>query len=196
MHTTKSIITMDSETWIGSTVIDGDDNKLGTIEAIYFDEQTGEAQWMAVKTGLFGNKHHFVPLAGAAPVDEVVRTPYDKRQVDDVPKIDPDEDLRDDQVVELYRYYGLSYDAPAAGDRDILERDHDVVEPDRDIVDRDLAEPGVVPPAAAPGTQAQDDMLVATGHAPEAGVTEPVARTQAEEDTLIATGRSEPYRAA
>ena len=47
-----SINTMDSESWIGSTLVDNDDRKLGTIEAIYFDEQTGQSQWMAIKTCL------------------------------------------------------------------------------------------------------------------------------------------------
>lgn len=43
-----SIDTMDCETWIDSTLIDRDDRKVGTIEAIYFDEDSGQPQWMAV----------------------------------------------------------------------------------------------------------------------------------------------------
>ncbi len=112
--------TDDSESWIGRTLIDTDDDKLGTIEAIYFDEQTGRPQWIAVKTGLFGMKHNFVPHADAMPDGDLVRTPYDKGLVDDAPKVDPDEDLADDQVAELYRYYGLPYEAPAVGPDPVL----------------------------------------------------------------------------
>jgi len=135
-----TIDTMDSETWIGSTLIDSAEHKVGTIEAIYFDEDTGRAQWMAVKSGLLGTKHSFVPLTDAMAVDDAIQTPYDKSQIDDAPSVDPDEDLRDEQVLELYRHYGLPYEAPAAGDR--------VLGPDIDPVD---------------DTQPADDMRVATG---------------------------------
>ena len=140
-----SIDTMDSESWIGSTLIDRDDRKVGRIEAIYFDEQTGRPQWMAVKAGLLGKGHNFVPLADAVIVEDAIKTSYDKSQIDDAPKIDPDEDLREDQVVELYGYYGLSYDAAPAGEGEV-------------IVERE-----VVPPLTDPDTQADDDMLIATG---------------------------------
>jgi hypothetical protein len=164
---------IDCESWIGGTLIDREDRKVGRIEAIYFDEQTGRPQWMVVKAGLLGNRHDFVPLDGAAIDGDAVRTPFDKSQIDDAPKIDPDEDLREDQVIELYGYYGLAYDAPVAG-RDV-------------IVEREI----VLPPTDR-DTQAQDDMLVATGSEP---VLDPVVArpmTQAEEDMLVATGRTAP----
>lgn len=140
-----SAITMDSESWIGSTLIGNDDCKLGTIEAIYFDGESGRAQWMAVKSGLLGTKHSFVPLAGATPADDAVVTPYDKSQVDDAPKIAPDEDLADEQVVELYAYYDLPYDDDAPMDSDSA-----------------AAQPDVNLMATDPGTQSEHDMRVAT----------------------------------
>lgn len=140
-----SIDTTDSETWIGSTLIDRDEHKVGTIEAIYFDQETGGAQWMAVKSGLLGTKHSFVPLTDAVAGDDVVQTPYDKRQVDDAPKVDVDEDLRDDQVAELYGHYGLPYEPPVAVDG--------VVGPDVDPYD---------------SSQAAQDMRIATGRQYEA----------------------------
>ncbi len=138
-----SVITTDSESWIGSILIGNDDRKLGTIEAIYFDEETGRAQWMAVKNGVFHNKHSFVPLAGATPTDYAVMTPYDKSQVDDAPKIAPNEDLPDEQVAELYAYYGLDYDAP-------IDSDPASAQPDVNLM------------ATDPGTQSEHDMLMAT----------------------------------
>jgi len=173
-----STITTDSESWIGSTLIDRDDSKLGTVEAIYFDEQNGRPQWMAVKSGLLGHRHSFVPLAGAMVTGDAITTPYDKAQVADAPKVDTDEDLHDDEVVELYGHYGLSYEPGAtAGDDVTMERE-------------------IVPPAAAPGTQAEDDMLIATGHEPEVGPMPAHHETHAEQDMRIATGQAEPYRAA
>jgi hypothetical protein len=142
-----STITTDSESWIGTTLVDDDDCKLGTIEAIYFNEETGQPEWMAVKTGLFGTKHNFVPLADAMPTEDAIRTPYDKSQIDDAPKVDPDEDLREDQVLELYSYYGLPYDVPVDRDREIVERD---------VVDHD---PSLT--ATDSGAKADRDMHIA-----------------------------------
>ena len=46
-----------------SSAPDGD--KIGTIDDIYLDEQTGKPEWLAVRTGLFGSHVSFVPLAEA-----------------------------------------------------------------------------------------------------------------------------------
>ncbi len=51
-------------------MVDADGEKIGTIEDILLDRQTGEPAWAAVKTGLFGLKHsHFraAAVAGYAP---------------------------------------------------------------------------------------------------------------------------------
>jgi hypothetical protein len=111
-----SISTLDRESWIGSTLTDSENRRLGTIEEIYCDEQTGRPLWMVVKTGVFGTRRSFVPLAGAMPADDAIMTPCVKSQIDGAPKLDPTEDLPEDRVRELYRYYGLPYGAPVDGD--------------------------------------------------------------------------------
>jgi hypothetical protein len=173
-----SIDNMDCETWIGSTLMDRDDRKVGTIEAIYFDEDSGQPQWMAVKTGLFGNRHNFVPLAGAAIACDAITTQYDKAEIDGAPKIDADEDLREEAVIELHGYYGLPYAVAPAGDQEV-------------VVEREI-----ILPLTDPDTQAQDDMLIATGHGSLVATAPAEPMTQGEQDMLIATGRSAPpYRA-
>ena len=53
----------------GMTAVDRDGDKLGKIEDIYLDEETGKPEWIALKTGMFGGHRAFVPLADArAPV--------------------------------------------------------------------------------------------------------------------------------
>lgn len=107
-----SVMTMNAESWVGSVLDDLDGRRIGTIEAIYFDEQTSEPQWMVVKTGMFGTRHSFVPLDDARPMQDAIVTSHDKSEIDDAPKIALAEDLPDEQLHELYRYYGLPYDAP------------------------------------------------------------------------------------
>ncbi len=55
----------DVQTWRGMKMVDADGDKIGTIEDIFLDRQTGEPAWAAVKTGLFGRKETLVPIHDA-----------------------------------------------------------------------------------------------------------------------------------
>jgi hypothetical protein len=70
-------------TWQGRTLVDRDGSRIGTIDAIYLDDQTGQPEWALVNTGVFGTKSSFVPLAQATQTDNDVRVPYDKQLVKD-----------------------------------------------------------------------------------------------------------------
>jgi uncharacterized protein (TIGR02271 family) len=94
--------------WRGRTVVDSGGDKIGTLEEIYLDTDTGEPEWGTVNTGLFGMKQSFVPLAGSSPVRGDVSIPYTKDQVKDAPSIDPDGDLTPDEEERLYRHYGIA----------------------------------------------------------------------------------------
>jgi uncharacterized protein (TIGR02271 family) len=93
----------------GKTAVGNDGDKLGKIEDIYLDEQTGKPEWLALKTGMFGANLSFVPIAGASERGDDVAVPYDKAQVKDAPKMDPDGQLSQSEEAELYRHYGLEY---------------------------------------------------------------------------------------
>src|SRR3712207_9239402 len=80
----------DVATWRGSDLKSHDGDKLGRIEEIYLDTQTGEPEWALVTTGLFGTKQSFVPLGGMTREGDVATVPYDKATVKDAPKVDPD----------------------------------------------------------------------------------------------------------
>jgi uncharacterized protein (TIGR02271 family) len=108
-------------TWRGEELRGHDDEKLGTIEEIYLDEETGEPEWALVTTGMFGTKQSFVPLRDASRSGDGVSVPFDKATVKDAPKIDPDGRLSQREEAELYRHYGLQYgerdtDAPVGHD--------------------------------------------------------------------------------
>ena len=67
-------------TWEGRTMVDRDGDRIGRIDAIYLDDQTGQPEWALVNTGLFGTKSTFVPLAQAKPSGDTVQVPYDKQR--------------------------------------------------------------------------------------------------------------------
>ena len=95
--------------WRGAAVVDHDGEKIGTIDEIYADADTGKPEWLAVKTGLFGMKLSFVPIAEATETGGGVRVPYDNQQVKDAPAVESDHELSQDEEANLYRHYGLGY---------------------------------------------------------------------------------------
>jgi uncharacterized protein (TIGR02271 family) len=97
-------------TWEGRTMVDRDGNRIGPIDAIYLEDQTGEPEWALVNTGLFGTKSTFVPLAQATQTGEEIRIPYDKQLVKDAPRVDPDGPLSEAEERQVWRHYGLDYD--------------------------------------------------------------------------------------
>ena len=97
------------QSWQGRTMVDPAGDKLGTIDAIYLDDETGQPEWATVTSGLFSAKTAFVPLAQAQDIGDSVQVPYDKDQVKDAPSMEADGQLSQDDEAELYRHYGLDY---------------------------------------------------------------------------------------
>jgi uncharacterized protein (TIGR02271 family) len=95
--------------WRGRTIVDRNGDKLGKLDEIYLDQQTGQPEWALVNTGLFGTRSSFVPLTGAAPTGEDVAVNWDKSQIKDAPNIDPDGELSQQEEQALYAHYGLDY---------------------------------------------------------------------------------------
>jgi uncharacterized protein (TIGR02271 family) len=95
--------------WQGRTMVDPAGDKLGTIDAIYLDDETGQPEWATVTSGLFTAKAAFVPLAQAQDLGDSVQVPYDKQQVSDAPSPQADGSLSQDEEAALYRHYGLEY---------------------------------------------------------------------------------------
>jgi uncharacterized protein (TIGR02271 family) len=103
MHTDQAIA------WRSKTAVDSDGEKIGTVEEIYLDAETNQPEWLAVKTGLFGSKISFIPIAEATDAGDDVRVPYSKAQVKDSPHADPDGQLSQQEEAQLYQHYGLDY---------------------------------------------------------------------------------------
>jgi uncharacterized protein (TIGR02271 family) len=113
-------------------MVDPAGDKLGTIDAIYLDDETGQPEWATVTSGLFTATTTFVPLAQAQATGDSVQVPYDKQQVIDAPTMEADGSLSQDEEAALYRHYGLEYSqhrsdsglpAGTPDDRDTVGRD-------------------------------------------------------------------------
>jgi uncharacterized protein (TIGR02271 family) len=107
-RSTKTMIGTDTiSRVIGQDVYDESGEKIGSASEVYLDDETGQPEWVTVRTGLFGTKESFVPIRNADLTDDGVRVPVSKSQVKDAPKIDTDGHLSPQEEQELYRYYGL-----------------------------------------------------------------------------------------
>ncbi|HEV3376993.1 MAG TPA: PRC and DUF2382 domain-containing protein [Thermoleophilaceae bacterium] len=95
--------------WQGRTLKDRNGNKIGKIDSLYFDRESDRPEWALVHTGLFGTKSSFVPISGASPQGEDVVVQVDAQQVKDAPKMDPDQELSEQEEAELFRHYGVEY---------------------------------------------------------------------------------------
>jgi len=96
-------------TWRGKNLVDTSGSKIGTIEEIYEDTDTGQPEWALVHTGLFGTKSTFVPLRDASQQGDGVTVPYDKSLVKDAPGIEREGELSRDEEQRLYQHYNLDY---------------------------------------------------------------------------------------
>ncbi|WP_207454967.1 PRC-barrel domain-containing protein [Herbiconiux sp. SYSU D00978] len=107
------------------TVVDKDDDKIGTVGQVFVSRRDGHPTWATVKTGLFGNKESFVPLDSATYSDDVLHIAFDKAFVKHAPRIDTDGALSPEEEDELYRYYSVQDDdSDDSSDRND-DRDHD-----------------------------------------------------------------------
>ncbi|MQY06589.1 PRC and DUF2382 domain-containing protein [Actinomadura macrotermitis] len=96
-----------SDQLMNREVIGGDGGKLGTVKQVYLNDGTGAPEWVTVHTGWFGTRESFIPLAEATEAQGAIKVPYDKDKVKDAPKIDADAHLDQNEVMSLYRHYGL-----------------------------------------------------------------------------------------
>ncbi|MCT2362234.1 PRC and DUF2382 domain-containing protein [Kocuria marina] len=149
--------TFDVNAILSSTAYGSDGDKIGKVEQVFLDDNSGEPTFLTVNTGLFGAKENFVPVKGARQDGDRVVLPYTKDVIKDAPKVDADQHLSPAEEEELYRYYELNYNdgrtagtdrdrttaaagtagvAGTAADRDVADRDV----ADRDVADRDVAD--------------------------------------------------------
>jgi hypothetical protein len=93
----------------GATMVDREGAKIGTIEDVFLDRQSGRPAWAAVKTGLFGRKHTLVPITDAIlnPNGEV-QVAVDKGRVKDAPNVDPGQELTPEMERRMWEHYGMT----------------------------------------------------------------------------------------
>ncbi|TYB65341.1 DUF2382 domain-containing protein [Nonomuraea sp. PA05] len=88
-------------------VVGSDGQSIGKVGQIYLNDHSGEPEWVTVRTGFFGMKQTFVPLANSRRSGDEIRVPFDKEMIKGAPNIDVDDRLSLNEEADLYRYYGM-----------------------------------------------------------------------------------------
>ena len=104
--------------WIGRMLTDASGHKIGKIDDIYTDDDTGQPEWLAVSAGLRGPNPYFVPMRGATVSGRSVQVPFPKDQVKRASSSTADGTLSRLVKGRLYAHYGCSY----AEERNLLQR--------------------------------------------------------------------------
>lgn len=108
------------EQWIGRDAYDRSGDKIGKIDNVYLDTETGRPEWLAVNTGLFGMNTSLVPIEGSQTRDGGDLTlDVDKDTVKDAPHVGEGGELDQDEEQRLYRHYQID----ATGGRDAYMAD-------------------------------------------------------------------------
>lgn len=104
--------TYDPEQLQGRTIYSSENEKVGEIDEVYLDDQTGKLEWARIGVGLFGMKNILVPAGSLTEDGDGLRAPYSKEMIKDAPSVDGDY-ISPAQESELYRYYGLDSASPS-----------------------------------------------------------------------------------
>jgi hypothetical protein len=108
--------------WRGQDVLDTVGDKLGKLEEIYFDGETDEPTFAAVKSGTISKSLTLVPLARASVGRDYVRVDRAKGEFKKAPSFDTDAELSMDDEASTFRHYGLDYTPAGEGARRLAKR--------------------------------------------------------------------------
>ena len=97
---------------VGRTLLDASGDQIGTIKAVYADDQTAQPEWFAVGTRWFGDDVSFVPIHGTDMSGEDVRSLYSKEKVKHSPRVHAEGHLSAEDQRDLYEYYRVTDLAP------------------------------------------------------------------------------------
>lgn len=91
----------------GQDVVGVEGEKVGSVDDLYVDADSGQPEWVLVNRGLFGMAHSVVPLMGARRGgDGGLQVAFTKDAVTKAPDVDAGTDITVDDERRLYEHYG------------------------------------------------------------------------------------------
>ncbi|MHB1525597.1 MAG: PRC-barrel domain-containing protein [Candidatus Dormibacteria bacterium] len=112
----------DIRDWRDRDVVDDDGDKIGELEAIYYDTASDQPSFATVKVGMMAHRLVFVPLLGARVGPSYLKVSYSKKLVQSAPAIGTDGELLAVNEAAVFEHYGLTYQPGASGERRLARR--------------------------------------------------------------------------
>jgi len=97
-----------AETLRGETIFTPSGENIGDVETVLYDKATGQPEWLAVRSGLFGVRSRIVPFHGAARSRDGITVPYDASKIQAAPELEGNE-ISQGLERQLAAHYGLAY---------------------------------------------------------------------------------------
>jgi len=93
----------------GFDLYDGTGEKIGGFDTVYLDDETGQPEFLGIRTGFFGMNESFVPADSVQVRDGRLVTHHTKDEVKNTPNISPSEYLTREEEEKLYGHFGRAY---------------------------------------------------------------------------------------
>jgi PRC-barrel domain len=114
------------EDWRGVDVVGSDDERVGKLDDLLYDNVSGEAALLVVKSGRINVHRMVVPLLGATFGRDRIRVGFPAEQISGAPPLDDDATMRRRHEIAIADHYGLS--APeSSGSEDAVRYESAVV---------------------------------------------------------------------
>jgi sporulation protein YlmC with PRC-barrel domain len=92
----------------GADVYSADGARLGSVQEIYFDDETGDPEWVGLGAGFLGTKRKVVPVEGLRTEGDHLKVPFTRDRVRDEPDYDFEDRISLEAEQALSSYFGLS----------------------------------------------------------------------------------------
>jgi PRC-barrel domain len=108
--------------WRGQDVVDRKGEKLGKLEEVYFDGETDEPAFAAVKSGTLGKRLTYVPLTRSTVSRRYLKVAGSKAGFKDAPSFPTDAELTVQDEERVYSYFKMDYQPLSEGVRRLARR--------------------------------------------------------------------------
>ena len=90
-----------------ATAYDKNGEKLGDVNEVFVDDQSGQPTFVEVNHGLFGMSSSLVPLRGHDFSGDDLKLGFSKDRIKDAPDFDSDKPLTPEAQSDIFKHYGL-----------------------------------------------------------------------------------------
>ena len=101
-------MSMNVKDLLTATAYDNNGDKVGDVNEVFVDDDSGQPTFVDVNHGLFGMGNSLVPLRGHSVEGTTLTLPFAKDRIKGAPDFAADKPLTPEQQSEIYQHYGIA----------------------------------------------------------------------------------------